>query len=99
MMEVGAAACVALLVAMVFVRGYTTKMLTQLRRDCGMLIHEEKRLRADCDQTEILQESADARRSQAQMDVENYRRELEDLIPAIAKIEAELDKARADEES
>ncbi len=98
MVEIGGAACVALLVATVFVRGYTTKMLTQLRRDCGMLIFEEKRLRGECDQAEILQESAEARRSQAQMDVEKYRRELDDLGPSIASIEAELDKARPDEE-
>ena len=63
-----------------------------------MLIHEEKRLRADCDQAEILQESADARRGQAQMDVEKFRRELDDLAPAIAKIEAELDRTRPDAE-
>ena len=97
-MEIAAFICVALLVGTVFVRGYTMKVMTQLRRDCGMLIHEEKRLRADCDQAEILQESADARRSQAQGDVEKFRRELEDMIPDIARIQAELDKSRADED-
>ena len=73
-------------------------MLTQLCRGCDVLKPEEKRSRADCDQAEILQESADVRRSQAPLDVDNYRRELEDLAPAIAKIESELVKARADDE-
>ena len=59
-----------------------------------MLIHEEKHLRGDCDQAE----SAEARLSQAQMDVEKFRRELDDLVPAIARIEAELDKSRTDDE-
>ena len=96
MMEVAAVVCVGLLVGTVFVRGYTMKVMTQLRRDCGMLIHEEKRLRGDCDQAEILQESAEARRNQAALDVDSYRRELGELIPSITKIEAELHKARAD---
>lgn len=98
MMEVAAVVCVALLVGTVFVRGYTMKVMAQLRRDCGMHIHEEKRLRGECDQAEILQESAEARKSQAALDVENYRRELDDLLPSIARIEAELNKARADDE-
>lgn len=88
--------CVALLVATVFVRGYTQKVLSQVRIECGSLINEEKRLQRDCAQIEILEESAEARRNQTEADIDKFRRELDDLIPTIARIEAELNKARGD---
>ena len=62
MITLGAIICVALLVGTAFVRGHTTKMTTQLRLACGMMINEEKRLRGECDQIEILMESANSRR-------------------------------------
>ncbi|MFC1526381.1 hypothetical protein ACFL6X_06180 [Candidatus Latescibacterota bacterium] len=99
MMGVAAVVCVALLVATVFVRGYTMKVLNQVRAECGGLISDERRLRQECEQVEILEESASARRDQTQSDIDKYSRELDDLIPAIAQLEAELNKANDDDEA
>ena len=99
MVGIAVVICVALLVGAVFVRGYTAKVLTQVRHECGMLTHEEKRLRRECEQVEILEESADARRSQTQADIDKHRRELDDLIPAISLLEAEFNKAHEDDEA
>ena len=99
MTEVGVVICVGLLVGTVFVRGYTTKILGQQRHACGMQIQEEQRLRQECDQVEILLESAEAQRDQAQLDSEKYRQELQDLLSAIARIESELSTAHDDEDA
>jgi len=98
MLGVAIVVCVALLVATVFVRGYTQKVLTQVRLECGSLVNDEKRLERECSQVEILEESAEARRNQVQGDIDRFRQELGELQPTIAQIEAQLNKAREDDE-
>ena len=97
MLGVAIVICVALLVATVFVRGYTMKTLNRVRFECGSLINEEKRLRRDLEKIEILEESAEARRNQTQGDIDKFQREVAELKPSIAHLEAELNKAREDD--
>ncbi len=97
MLGVAIVICVALLVATVFVRGYTMKTLNRVRFECGSLINEEKRLRRDLEKVEILEESAEARRNQTQGDIEKFEREISELTPSIAHLEAELSRDPEDD--
>ena len=89
--------CVALLVATALLRGYTARELNRARFECGSLINEEKRLRRELEHIEILAESAEARRFQTQGEIDKFRQEIDELLPAISHLEAQLNKAPEDD--
>ena len=98
MTEIGIFSAVVMLVASALLKGYTTKAVSQLRHECGSLMSEARRLRGELEQEEILMESADARRNQAQYLIENYTKELEDLASQAKKLEGELSRSRPEGE-
>ena len=97
MTGVAVAAAVAMLVLFVLVRGRSLKIIGDLRREYSGLVSEEKRLRGECEQASILEESADAMHNQAEADVAKYQIELRDLTEQTEELEAALNKNRADE--
>ena len=98
MMEIGIAAAVGSLVLFALLRGYTTKALGQMRHECGSLIAEERRLRGEREQEEILVESAEAKRNQTQFEVQKFTEELEGLAEEAKSIKEQLPQPRAGEE-
>jgi len=82
--------CAGLLVLFALVRGYTAKVLSQLRRDYAGLVAQVRQLESDHDQAQILHESAEAQRNQLDGACKDFRNELESLAQEIAKTEEDL---------
>ena len=97
MTESAAVIAVGLMVLYVAIRGYTVRALTQLRTEYQRLVSEERRLRQERQQTEILLESAVARRDQARSDGEKFALELRDLEAQIEETEEQLFRARPED--
>jgi len=95
--ELGIFVAVGALVLFALVRGYTTKALSQKRMECGSRIAEERGLRQEREQGDILVESADARRYQTQYEVQKFTEELEGLAAEAQEIEEQLPSMRDDE--
>ena len=89
---------VGLMILYVAIRGYTVRGLSLLRTEYQRLVAEERRLRQERQQTEILLESAVARRDQSRSDGEKFALELRDLTAQIEETEALLHRARPDED-
>lgn len=98
MAESAVVLAVGLMILYVAIRGYTVRGLSQLRTEYQRLVAEERRLRQERQQTEILLESAVARRDQARSDGEKYALELRDLTAQIEETEAQLHKTHPDDE-
>jgi hypothetical protein len=98
MMEISIFAAVGMMVAFVMLKGYTTKGLGQLRHECGSLMVEERRLRSEREQEEILVESAEAKRNQAQFEVQKFTEEQEDLGAMVTQLDEELGRGPVEEE-
>ncbi len=98
MVEISISAAVGTLVAFVFLKGYINKTLGQLRHECSSLMTEERELKREREQEEILVESAEARRYQTQYEVEKHTAELEDLADQAKKFEQELGRGHAEGE-
>ena len=89
---------VGMLVVFVVLKGYTTRGMDLLRHECARLIAEEKRLRHERAQEQILVESFEAKRSQAQFKVRKFAEELGELNGQVKKIENELGVVSLDDE-
>jgi|SaaInl4_150m_RNA_FD_contig_21_567074_length_772_multi_5_in_0_out_0_1 hypothetical protein len=98
MMELAVFAAVALMIAAALTKGYTVKSLTQLRLDGGRLHHEEVSKRQDLMQAEVLQESADALRNQAEYDCRKFTDELANLAVELKKVADDLGRSEEEEQ-
>ena len=95
--EFGIFVAVGALVLFALIRGYTTKALSQMRMECSSLIVDERRLRQERAQEDILVESAAARRNQTQYEVQKFTEELEGLAAEVKQIEEQLPGLRDDQ--
>ena len=98
MTEISIFALVGMMVVFVLVRGYTTKTLGQLGHECSSLTTEERRLRGERDQEEIILESAEAKQRQAAWEVQKFNTELEDLAKQQKEIQAALGRPQPGED-
>lgn len=97
MTESAVVIAVGLMVLFVATRGYAARGLSQLRTEYQRLVADERRLRQERQQTEILLESAVARRDQSRSDGQKFALELRDLTAQIEEIDAQLHKARPED--
>ena len=79
--------CVAMMVACALVRGFTTRKLTELKRDLARLQMEEGRVKEDRGRAEIQLESLEARSNNVKFEIEKASTELADMAELIAEIE------------
>lgn len=98
MNEAALLVAVGMLVAFAAVKGYTTKVLGQLTFEYRNRLGEERRLKDERAQTEVLYESAVARRDQTRGDEQKFSLELQDLLTSISEIEAELNRSKPEHE-
>ena len=98
MMELAVFASAGFMVLAALVKGYTTKSLAQLRQEGGRLHHEEGRTRQELVQAEVLQESSDALRNQAEFDCKKLADEITSLAQDLEHVAADLGRSELDDE-
>ena len=79
--------CVAMMVVCALVRGFTTRKLSELKRELSRLQVEEGRAKEDRGRVEIQLESLEARTNNVKFEIEKASSELQDMAEMIAEIE------------
>ncbi len=97
MTELSVFAAVAFMIVAALTKGYTTKTLTQLRLEAGRLTHEEARARQELAQAEVMQESVDALRNQAEFECKKLSDEIVELAQQLEDVAADLGRSEVEQ--
>jgi hypothetical protein len=98
MTELSVFGAVTFMIVATITKGYTTKTLTQLRLEGGRLTHEEARARQELAQAEVVQESTDALRNQAEYDCTKLADEIVDLARQLEDVAADLGRSEIEDQ-
>ena len=96
MLILSVALCVGMMTVCALVKGFTSRRLSELKRELSTLNIEEGRAREERGRTEIRLESAEARNNNLTFELEKGTKELEDLATLMGELES---KVRRSEES
>ncbi len=92
------ALCVGMMTVCALVKGFTSRRLSELKRELSTLNIEEGRAKEERGRIEIQLESAEARNNNLTFELEKGTKELEDLAELVGELETKMSRAEADEE-
>ena len=98
MLVLTVALCVGMMTVCALVKGFTTRRLSELKRELSTPNIEEGRAKEKLGRTEIQLESAEARNNNLTFELEKGNKELEDLAELVGELESKMSKAEAEEE-
>ena len=98
MLVLTVALCVGMMTLCALVKGFTSRRLSELKRERSSLNIEEGRAKEERGRIEIRLESAQARNNNLTFELEKGNTELEDLSELVGELETKLSKAEAEEE-
>ena len=94
MLVLTVALCVGMMTVCALVKGFTTRRLSELKRELSTLNIEEGRAKEGRGRTEIQLESAEARNNNLTFELEKGK----DLAELVGELESKMSKAEAEEE-
>ncbi len=92
------ALCVGMMTVCALVKGFTSRRLSELKRELSTLNIEEGRLKEERGRIEIRLESAEARNNNLTFELEKGNKELEDLSELVGELETKMSRAEANDE-
>ena len=98
MLVLTVALCVGMMTVCALVRGFTTRRLSELKRELSTLNIEGGRAKEGRGRTEVQPESAEARNNNLTFELEKGNKELEDLAELVGELESKMSKAEAEGE-